>query len=199
MPDTTGNFGIVRWRVKSGKPAFSPDLADWTNGRFLTDTDTPNKGVLDAAVSPDGKRLALISNQGSSAFQLWLADDPQDFAMSSAKRDAGARLQGVVAQRQQGAADRPGRRAVPGGCRGRAARVRSTTCANPKELNVAGDDPSFQPLTVDDGVNRRAVPQLSSPARAGSELLRQLWDAAERLHSPAGARSGRCDACPGRR
>ena len=22
---------------------------------------------------------------------------------------------------------------------------------NPKELNVAGDDPSFQPLTVDDG------------------------------------------------
>ena len=71
-----GDFGIVRWRVKSGKPAFSPDLADWTNGRFLTDTDTPDKGVLDAEVSPDGKRLALISNQGSSAFQLWLADDP---------------------------------------------------------------------------------------------------------------------------
>ena len=45
---TRATFGIVRWRVKSGKPAFSPDLADWTKGRFLTDTDTPGKGVLDA-------------------------------------------------------------------------------------------------------------------------------------------------------
>ena len=86
MGDESGRFGIVRWRVKSGKPAFSADTADWTKGRFLTDTDTPGKGVLDAEVSPDGKRLALVSNVGSNAFQLWLADDPEDFALSSAKR-----------------------------------------------------------------------------------------------------------------
>ena len=42
----------------------------------MTDIDTPGKGVLDAAVSPDGKRLALVSNQGSSSFRLWLADGP---------------------------------------------------------------------------------------------------------------------------
>ena len=42
--------------------------------------------MLDAEVSPDGKQLALVSNQGSSSFRLWLADDPEDFAMSSAKQ-----------------------------------------------------------------------------------------------------------------
>ena len=25
-------FGIVRWRVKNDKPAFSPDVADWNKG-----------------------------------------------------------------------------------------------------------------------------------------------------------------------
>ncbi len=150
MPDTTGNFGIVRWRVKSGKPPFSPDLADWTNGRFLTDTDTPDKGVLDAAVSPDGKRLALISNQGSSAFQLWLADDPQDFAMSSAKRTP------VRACKVSWRSDSKELLIVQGDalCQEDVAvvqRVPIDDLRNPKELNVAGDDPSFQPLTVDDG------------------------------------------------
>ena len=86
LPAGTGVFGIVRWKVKKDKPAFSADTADWNKGRFLTDLDTPGKGVLDAEVSPDGKRLALVSNQGSSAFRLWIADDPEDFAMSSAKQ-----------------------------------------------------------------------------------------------------------------
>ena len=85
LPDRTGKFGIVRWTLKNGKPAFSPDLADWNKGKFLTDIDTPDKGVLDAAVSPDGKRLALVSNKGSSAFRLWLAENREDFLMTSAK------------------------------------------------------------------------------------------------------------------
>ena len=51
----------------------------------MSDIDKPGKGVLDAAISPDGKRLALVSNQGSSFFQLWLADDPDDFPLTSAK------------------------------------------------------------------------------------------------------------------
>ena len=37
---------------------------------------------------PDGKRLALVSNLGSSAYRLWLADDPEDFQLSSAKQTA---------------------------------------------------------------------------------------------------------------
>ena len=53
-------FGIVRWKVKTGKPAFSADTADWSKGKFLTDMDNPNKGVLDAEVSPDGKRFLVM-------------------------------------------------------------------------------------------------------------------------------------------
>ena len=44
--------------------------------------------MLDAEVSPNGKKLALVSNLGSSFYRLWLADDPEDFALSSAKPTA---------------------------------------------------------------------------------------------------------------
>jgi hypothetical protein len=50
----------------------------------VTDISTPNKGVIDAAPSPDGKHLALISNLGSSFYRLWLAK-PGDFLLTQAK------------------------------------------------------------------------------------------------------------------
>ena len=143
----TGIFGIVRWKVKTGKPAFSADPADWNKGQFLTDIDTPGKGVLDAEVSPDGKQLALVSNLGSSSFRLWLADDPEDFALLERQADRRARLQGHLARRLQGADGRPGRRDLPRGRRERRARRPRRRVRDQKELNAAGDDPSFQPLT----------------------------------------------------
>ena len=98
LPAGTGVFGIVRWTLKHGKPPFSADAGDWNTGKFVSDIDTPGKGVLDAAFSPDGKRLALVSNMGSSAFRLWLADNTgEDFADVQRQADARARLQGVVA------------------------------------------------------------------------------------------------------
>jgi len=149
LPAGTGQFGIVRWKVKQGKPAFSPDTADWSKGRFVTDIDTPGKGVLDAEVSPDGKRLALISNQGSSAFRLWLADDPEDFALSSAKQTT------VRACKLKWRGDSKELIVVQGdaACEEDTAvvqRVNVSDLRNPKELNVSGDDPSFQPLTLGD-------------------------------------------------
>ena len=36
-------FGIVRWKVKPGKPAFSPDPADWSQGHFVSDIGTPGR------------------------------------------------------------------------------------------------------------------------------------------------------------
>ena len=48
-----GEFGMFRWRSKK---AFSPDPKDWGKGKLVTDTSKSNEGVLDAAVSPDGKR-----------------------------------------------------------------------------------------------------------------------------------------------
>ncbi|HEY6889075.1 MAG TPA: PASTA domain-containing protein, partial [Solirubrobacter sp.] len=142
-----GQFGIVRWKVKDGKPAFSTDTADWSKGHFLTDTDTPEKGVLDAEVSPDGKRLALISNQGSSAFRLWLADDPNDFALSSAKQTA------VRGCKVTWRGDSKELLVVQGdeACKEDIAvitRVPADDVRNQKELNPSGDDPSYQPLTI---------------------------------------------------
>jgi beta-lactam-binding protein with PASTA domain len=147
LPAGTGVFGIVRWRVKKDKPAFSEDTANWNKGRFLTDLDTPGKGVLDAEVSPDGKRLALVSNQGSSSFRLWLADDPEDFAMSSAKQTPARACKVTWRGDSQEVMVVQGDAA----CEEDVAvltRVPINSVRTPKELNAAGDDPSFQPLTI---------------------------------------------------
>ena len=76
-----GTFGMYRWRSK--KP-FSPEKKDWGKGKLVTDTSKSDEGVLDAAVSPDGKRLALVSNQGGGPFFVYLAK-PGDLLMTNAK------------------------------------------------------------------------------------------------------------------
>jgi hypothetical protein len=75
-------FGIVRWKVKAGKPAFSPDPADWSQGHFVSNIGDASKGALDAAISPDGKKLAIISNEGASFFRLWIVP-AGDFHLTS--------------------------------------------------------------------------------------------------------------------
>jgi hypothetical protein len=109
--------------------------------------DNPYKGVLDAEVSPNGKRLALVSNLGSSFYRVWLADDPEDFALSSAKpisvrackitwRGDSKELLVVVADAQ---------------CQEEVASIERFAADNvrdKKELNPTGNDPSFQPLTI---------------------------------------------------
>ena len=140
-------FGIVRWKVKTGKPAFSEDPADWSKGKFLTDMDNSGKGVLDAEVSPNGKRLALVSNLGSSFYRVWLADDPEDFALSSAKptavRACKITWRGDSKVLMVVSADAECREDVASVERFDANNVRDQ-----KELNPTGDDPSFQPLTI---------------------------------------------------
>ncbi|MGH2969888.1 MAG: PASTA domain-containing protein, partial [Solirubrobacteraceae bacterium] len=79
--DAPGSFGMVRWRSRK---AFSPDPNDWGKGRIVTDTSKTNEGVYDAAISPDGRRLALVSNQGGGPFQLYLAK-AGDFLLTNAK------------------------------------------------------------------------------------------------------------------
>ncbi|WP_028067015.1 PASTA domain-containing protein [Solirubrobacter soli] len=140
-------FGIVRWKVKADKPAFSVDPADWTKGKFLTDTDTSGKGVLDAEVSPDGKRLALVSNLGSSFYRLWLADDKEDFALSSAKptavRACKVTWRGDSKELLVVTADAECREDVAS-----VERIPANDVRDKKELTPTGDDPSYQPLTI---------------------------------------------------
>ncbi len=66
QPD--GRFGIVQYRSK--RP-FSARAGDWRGGGFIT-RRAEGKGVRDAAISPDGKRLAAVANLDTPAFQLYL-------------------------------------------------------------------------------------------------------------------------------
>jgi len=79
----SGEFGMVEYRSK--KP-FSPDAKDWGKGRFVTDTTTPGRGVLDAAISPNGKFMAVVANfeKDTPAFRLYFTV-PGDYALEEAK------------------------------------------------------------------------------------------------------------------
>ena len=78
-----GTFGMVRFTTKK---AFSPDAADWSKGKFVTDISTPGKGVLDMSISPDGKRMAAVANFGASAAGFTLSfTDPGDFLLGGAR------------------------------------------------------------------------------------------------------------------
>jgi beta-lactam-binding protein with PASTA domain len=138
-----GEFGMFRWRSK--KP-FSPDPNDWGTGKLVTDTSKTNEGVLDAAWSPDGTRLALVSNQGGGPFQLYLGKK-DDFLLTAAKpttvrackiawRSDGEAL--VVVQADED-------------CQESVGSLVRLPVKNPKdqtEVGFNGDNPVFQPLTL---------------------------------------------------
>jgi Tol biopolymer transport system component len=79
-------FGIRLYQ--SAKPySISPE--DWS-GRVATDVTTPDKGVIAAAWSPDGKRIAAITNLLSANYELVLApgDDLELVDPKSTKAEA---------------------------------------------------------------------------------------------------------------
>jgi hypothetical protein len=79
---------MVRW---TSRRPFSADPGEWSSGAFLTDTSTRSKGVVDAAISPDGTQLAVAANFGSRDYRLWLVKSKTGigagaFALGSARR-----------------------------------------------------------------------------------------------------------------
>ena len=103
--------------------------------------------MLDAAWSPDGSRLALVSNQGGGPFQLYLGKK-DDFLLTSANptnvrsckvawRSDGQAL--VVVQADKDCKESVGALVLVG-------------AKNPKEdqneVGFNGDNPVFQPLTL---------------------------------------------------
>jgi WD40 repeat protein len=138
---------MVRWRLKSGKQAFSADPADWSQGHFITDLTQKGEGVIDAAVSPDGKKLALAANLGTGAFRLWIADDPKDFQLSSAT------LTRVRACKLAWRGDSQELMVISGAadCGENTGPLLQVPVNNPsaqKELNPSADDPAYQPFTL---------------------------------------------------
>src|SRR3954447_16125482 len=137
-------FGIVRWTSK--KP-FSPDAKDWGKGAFKSDISNPAKGVIDWAPSPDGKTVAAVANLDSDAFQLYFAK-PKDFLLTDAKpqgvrackaawRSDGQEI--VVVQADQFCAEP----------NGQLARMPVKKPSAQQLLGFSGDNPAFQPLTLE--------------------------------------------------
>jgi beta-lactam-binding protein with PASTA domain len=136
-------FGMVRYRSK--KP-FSPDARDWGDGKFVTDISNPGKGVIDLAISPDGKRMAAVANFEGDVFQVFLTK-PNDPLLTDAKaigvqackviwRSDGKEL--VVVQADVG-------------CRqgtGQLVRLPIEKPSQQAQLGLKGDNPDFQPLTL---------------------------------------------------
>jgi beta-lactam-binding protein with PASTA domain len=145
--DATGQpkaFGIVRWRSK--KP-FSADMNDWSAGKFESDISNPEKGVIDWAPSPDGKTVAAVANFDSDAFQLYFAK-PKDFLLTDAKpqgvrackvawRSDGQEV--VVVQADEGCTE----------ANGQLARMPVKNPRGQQLLGFSGDNPAFQPLTLE--------------------------------------------------
>ena len=137
-------FGIVRWTSK--KP-FSADAKDWGKGKFVTDVSNPRKGVIDWSISPDGKTVAAVANFDSPAFQLYLGK-PKDFLLTDAKPQ-GVRAckvawrsddqEVVVVQADESCSED----------NGQLVRLPVKTPTDQHLLGFTGDNPAFQPLTLE--------------------------------------------------
>ena len=144
-PGTPTKFGMVQW--KSKKP-FSFEAKDWAKGKFRTDTTNPEKGVIDFAISPDGKQMVAVANFDAEAFQLYLGK-PKDFLLTDAKPlgvqacKAGWRsdnLEVVVVQADAECSNQGN---------GQIVRVPLKNPAAQQRLVFSGDSPDFQPLTLE--------------------------------------------------
>jgi beta-lactam-binding protein with PASTA domain len=142
----TGSFGMVRYRSK--KP-FSPDKADWSGGKFITDHSQSGKGVLDAAISPDGKHMAVVAAFGNA--------QPPQFKVSIVKPNdpllQQPRALNVTACRAIWSPDSAELLVVQSDdCNqqpvGALVRVPVNDPQDQRQLKLNGDNPSYQPLTI---------------------------------------------------
>lgn len=136
-------FGIVRYRSDE---AFSPRADSWRGGEFVTPLDAKGgTGVIDLAVSPDGKQIGVVSNIDSAEFRLAFTT-LDDLGLEQAKRRPVQACKVVwrpdgkeVVIVQSGA-----------GCEqqtGQLLRLAVDKVADAVPLSASGDNPSFQPLT----------------------------------------------------
>jgi beta-lactam-binding protein with PASTA domain len=141
--DGTREFGMVQWKTKT---PFSSDPDDYSKGEIVTDTSTPGAGVLDAAISPDGKRMAVASLGSNGRADLLMAKRG-DFPLAEAKplgvtackviwRPDGEELVVVQADECIGAAT------------GDLVRLSPDDPTDQTQLKRGGDNPAYQPLSV---------------------------------------------------
>jgi beta-lactam-binding protein with PASTA domain len=137
-------FGMVRYKSKK---AFSPERKDWGKGKFVTDVSQPTKGVIDFAISPDGKRMAAVANFDSPTYQLYVGK-PKDVLLTDAKplgvqackvawRSDGKEV--VVVQADEACVQ----------SNGQIVRLPVDKPGGQQRIGFIGDNPAFQPLTLE--------------------------------------------------
>ena len=134
-----GRFGIVQYRSK--RP-FSPRSSDWRGGGFVTPRGV-GKGVLDAAISPDGKRLAAISNLDTAAPQLYLTT-PDDIRLRKTKPLALPACKVMWIDSENLALVKFGSQCQADG--GEIVRINVNDPSKSQPIAAPGDNPAFQPL-----------------------------------------------------
>ncbi|MET0768367.1 MAG: PASTA domain-containing protein, partial [Solirubrobacteraceae bacterium] len=132
----------------TSKVPFSANPDDWKAEGFVTDVSKPGQGVIDAAISPDGKTLAaaVLGKDGRSELVFAKPDDllltdpkPQDVpACKAIWRPDGLQL--VVVQADDCFVSETGE-------------LVRISAADPQQdqqsLQLNGDNPVFQPLTIE--------------------------------------------------
>jgi Tol biopolymer transport system component len=140
----TTEFGMVQWKTKV---PFSSNPDDWSKGEIVTDTSKSGEGVLDAAISPDGKQMAVAQLGANGRAELFMAKRG-DFLLSDAKplgvrackviwRPDGVELVVVQADDCLTAAT------------GDLVRLPVDNPSEQTQLKVGGDNPVFQPQTAE--------------------------------------------------
>jgi beta-lactam-binding protein with PASTA domain len=141
----TGELGLAQYTLREGADPFSPLPTDWKGGTIKTPTNTTaNTGVRDGAFSPDGKKLALVSNVNTDQYRLFITT-PDDLSLKQAEALPVQACK--VAWRQDGKellVTQSGADCSQG--TGQLLRVGALGNHASSPLSAAGDNASYQPL-----------------------------------------------------
>jgi beta-lactam-binding protein with PASTA domain len=138
VQDGGTRFGIVQY---TSKRPFSARRSDWRGGGFVT-ARPEGKGVRDVAISPDGKRLAAISDLDTAVPRLYLTT-PDDIRLRKTKplQIPACKVQWIDSENL--ALVKFGNRCQPDA--GEIVRV-NVNDLKTSPIGAPGDNPTFQPL-----------------------------------------------------
>ena len=134
-------FGMVQY---TSKRPFSALKSDWRGGGFVTPR-AEGKGVWDAAISPDGKRLAAVSDLDTPVPQLYLTT-PDDIQLRKAKPLAIPGCKVMWIDSENLAIVKLGNDCLQAD--GEIVRIDVNKPDETKPVAAPGDNPAFQPLAA---------------------------------------------------
>jgi len=123
---------------------FSTRKSDWGKGVFVTPR-SPEGGVIETAVSPDGKRLVAIANLDSTAPVIYLTT-PDDLTLEKAEKLQVQACKVTWIDSRWFAAVKLG--AACGQDTGEIVRLSVDEPTEATTITTDGDNPTFQPLTA---------------------------------------------------